>query len=138
MSVKQERTYWFLRTQGLRRLHNEDDHGLQAGELLFEGCKLLHRGMGNELAGFNHFQQRDWTMRASCVASHASAIFSKNTSQSMSSSKSNGSNLRLACFTHFCFQLTTCSLSSCRISIVHTPVRPSLHSLKMSLLCLHQ
>ena len=41
---------------------------------------LLHRGLGNELAGFSHFQQRDWTMRPSRVASHASVIFSKNAS----------------------------------------------------------
>ena len=57
MSVKQERTYWFLRTQGLRRLHNEDNHGLRAGELLFEGCKphTAAQGDGQRIGGFQPF-----------------------------------------------------------------------------------
>lgn len=96
---------------------------------------ILQRGTGEELAGFIHLQQRDGIRRPSRVASHASATLSKNVSQSVSSPNSNGPNLRLACFTSFCFRLTMWTLSSCRISIVHSPVQILSDSLEVGFLC---
>ena len=97
---------------------------------------MLHRGTGDELAGFIHFQHRDWITRPSCVASHAAATFSKNSSHSVSLLKSNSLNWRLDCFTIFCFQFMTWSLSSYMISMVHLPVSISSPSVEVTLLCL--
>ena len=96
---------------------------------------ILQRGTSEELAGFIHLQQRDVIRRPSHVASHASATLSKHVSQSVSSPNSNGPNLRLACFMSFCFWLTMWTLSSCRILIMHSPMRIPSDSLEVSFLC---